>query len=166
MLSDAVEGGAAVGDALQTEEGKLQSQTFKRESNFSKWWKLVNTTEFYFEFLLLAIHPIPYYEHILDIDIIDMLFTKTKTDTVRYLLCYDFFFALMCFRVYFLVRTIMNFSVFAELHSKQICIKYGFEQSTSFCLKALVTKSPAKTVMFVALISTMFFAYVLRIFER
>lgn len=60
----------------------------------------------------------------------------------------------------------MNFSVFAELYSKKICLKYGFEQDTAFALKALVTKKPGQTIIVVATISIMWLAYLLRIFER
>jgi hypothetical protein len=128
--------------------------------------ELINTWEFYFEFTILAIHPIPYYEYFFDINIIDMMGTKKNTMPVRYLVCSDFMFALMCMRVYFLVRTLMNFTVYADLYSKRICAKYGFEQDTSFALKALITKNTGKTIVLVSLISVMWLAYVLRIFER
>jgi hypothetical protein len=128
--------------------------------------ELINTWEFYFEFIILAIHPIPYYEYSFNIDIIDMMGTKKETNPVTYLLCSDFLFAAMCLRVYFLVRTMMNFSIYAELYSKRICVKYGFEQDTSFCLKASIQKSPGKTVILICLISVTWFSYLLRIFER
>jgi hypothetical protein len=147
-------------------EDSLTSAKFRVKSNFQKWLELINTWEFYFEFTILAIHPIPYYEYAFKIDIIDMMGTKKETNPCTYLLCSDFLFAAMCMRIYFLVRTMMNFSVFAELYSKRICVKYGFEQDTSFCLKAMMTKSAGKTVLLVCLISVMWFAYVLRIFER
>lgn len=72
----------------------------------------------------------------------------------------------MFMRTYFLVRTLMNFSEFAELNSKRICVRNGFEQGTSFCLKAMVTKYPGETILFVAIISISWLAYLLRIFER
>ena len=150
----------------ETENESLTSAKFKVKSNFSKWLELINTWEFYFEFTILALHPIPYYEYAFNIEIIDMMGTKKDTNPVTYLICADFLFAAMCFRVYFLVRTMMNFSVYAELYSKRICVKYGFEQNTSFCLKALITKNTGKTVLYVCVISVMFFAYLLRIFER
>lgn len=144
----------------------MTSAKFKVKSNLRKFFELINTWEFLFEFTILAIHPIPYYEYPFKIDIIDMMGSKKEAFPVTYLLCSDFFFAGMCMRVYFLVRTMMNFSVYAELYSKRICVKYGFEQDTSFCLKALITKNTGKTVLYVCVISVMWFAYVLRIFER
>jgi hypothetical protein len=72
----------------------------------------------------------------------------------------------MFFRVYFLIRTIMNFCAYSELYSKRVCKKYGFESNTSFCLKALIKKSPGGTILVITVISIMWLSYVLRIFER
>lgn len=72
----------------------------------------------------------------------------------------------MCLRVYFLIRTIMNFSVYAELYAKRVCVKHGFEQDTSFCLKSQVTKSPGKTIVIISVISITWLAYLLRVFEK
>jgi hypothetical protein len=99
----------------------LRSKKFKTKSTFHKWLELINTGEFWFEFTILAIHPIPYYEWVFDIDIIDMG-SKKDTNPVTYMLCGDFLFAAMIMRLYFLIRTLMNFSVFAELYSKRICV--------------------------------------------
>ena len=46
-------------------------------SNFSKFLSLVFTWEFFIEFIILAIHPIPGYEVKYEIPILDMLLTKT-----------------------------------------------------------------------------------------
>ena len=115
----------AASDSDSGEENKAAK--FKEKTNFQKLIELINTWEFFFEFLLLAVHPLPYYEKYFDFWIIDMLETKTVYKPVRYLLCEDFLFAFMCCRVYFVVRTIMNFSLFAELYSKKVCMKYGFK---------------------------------------
>jgi hypothetical protein len=72
----------------------------------------------------------------------------------------------MFLRVYFLIRTIMNFCPFSALYSKRICKKYGFESDTAFCIKALIKKSPGGTILVVSSISIMWLSYVLRIFER
>ena len=127
---------------------------------------MINTWEFFIEFTILIIHPIPFYEMYFDIEIIDMLETKTMRRPVRYLLCYDFLFAFMCMRVYFLVRTLMNFSIFAELYSRKVCVQHGFEYNTSFCLRAMYKKQTGTIIIMVSLISIMWLAYVLRIFER
>jgi hypothetical protein len=66
-----------------------------------------------------------------------MFGNKNELVPVRYMLG-DFLFAFMFLRCYFLLRTIMNFSLYADLQSKKVCIKYNFESDTSFCFKALI----------------------------
>lgn len=94
-----------------------------------------------------------------------MLSSKDMEVDVHYMLS-DFLFAFMFLRFYFLVRTLMNFSVYSELYSKRVCAKYKFEASTSFCVKALITKQPGTTIFLTAVISIMWLSYLLRIFER
>jgi hypothetical protein len=135
------------------------------KTNFQKFVSLIFTTEFFVEFIILAIHPFPGYEVRYDIPVIDMLITKSVYLPVTYLLS-DFLFAFMFFRVYFLIRTIMNFCAFSELYSKRVCKKHGFESNTAFCLKALIKKSPGDTILVITVISVCWLSYVLRIFER
>jgi len=97
--------------------------------------------------------------------ILNMLGSKDQYVPVNYMLS-DFLFAFMFCRFYFLIRTLMNFSVYSELYSKRVCAKYKFEASTSFCIKALITKQPGLTIFLTALISIMWLSYLLRIFER
>jgi hypothetical protein len=78
----------------------------------------------------------------------------------------DFLFAWMFMRFYYIIRTLINFSVFSELYSKKVCAKYKFEGNTSFCVKACIAKMPGTTIFFVTLISVMWLSYLLRIFER
>lgn len=94
-----------------------------------------------------------------------MLGSKTEYLPVKYMLS-DFLFAFMFLRVYFVIRTLMNFSQFSEMHSKRICAKYGVEANTSFCVKALMKKSPGTTILITSVISIMWLSYLLRIFER
>jgi hypothetical protein len=60
-----------------------------------------------------------------------MLSTKSKLVPVSYYLS-DFLFALMFLRVYFLIRTLMNFTIFSDLYSKKICAKLGIQADTMF----------------------------------
>jgi hypothetical protein len=123
------------------------------------------TGEFAFEFTLLIIHPIPKYEANYEFMIIDMLSTKSKLVPVQYMLS-DFLFAFMFLRIYFLVRTLLNFSLYSDLYSKRICSKFGVEANTSFYVKALYVKKPGYVIIMVATLSIAFLSYVLRIFER
>jgi hypothetical protein len=94
-----------------------------------------------------------------------MLATKSVYLPVRYMLS-DFLFAFMFLRVYFVIRTLMNFSPYSEMHAKRICAKYQVDADTSFCIKALMKKNPGMTILITSVISIMWLSYVLRIFER
>ncbi len=85
---------------------------------------MILSWEFIFEFTILAIHPLPNYDAEYHFLIIDMLSTKSKLVPVTYNLS-DFLFAFMFLRVYFLIRTLLNFTDFSDLYSKKICAKYG-----------------------------------------
>lgn len=135
------------------------------ESSFSKFLALLFSWEFLFEFCILALHPPPNYEVEYTYEIIDMLGTKSKLMPVRYKLS-DFLFAFMFMRIYFLIRTFFNFTIYADLYSKRVCAKYGFEGSTSFYVKALFKKQPGSITFLIASVSILFLSYVLRIFER
>lgn len=85
--------------------------------------KTILTTEFFFEVFILLVHPIPYYEKVFLFEIIDMLDTKTTYVEVYYMLS-DFLYAFMYLRFYFLIKTFLNLSIYADLYSKKICSKY------------------------------------------
>ena len=120
---------------------------------------------FLFEFLVIVIHPMPYFEQQYTNMILNMLSSKDQYVEVHYMLS-DFLFAWMFMRFYFLIRTLMNFSVYSELNAKKVCAKYKFEADTPFCMKALIKKQPGTTIFMTALISVMWLSYLLRIFER
>lgn len=111
------------------------------------------------------VHPIPYFEREYRVPVLDMLATKSLYIEVRYMLG-DFLFAFMLFRFYFLVRTLMNLNLFSELSSKRICGKFKVKSGVAFSFKALIKERPGITVFLTALISIMWLAYILRIFER
>jgi hypothetical protein len=111
------------------------------------------------------VHPIPFYEREYRVPMLDMLATKTTYIDVRYMIG-DFLFAFMLLRFYFLVRTLMNLNLYSELTSKRICGKYQIQPGVSFSMKALIKERPGITVFLTALISILWLAYLLRIFER
>jgi hypothetical protein len=78
----------------------------------------------------------------------------------------DFLFAFMLFRLYFLVRTLLNLNLFSELTSKRICGKHQVVSGPQFCIKALIEERPGLTMIMAAVISIMWLSYILRIFER
>ena len=111
------------------------------------------------------VHPIPFYEKEFHVPMLDMLGSKSQYVDVRYMLG-DFLFAFMLLRFYFLVRTLMNLNLYSELTSKRICGKHQVQSGVSFSLKALIKERPGITVFLTALISILWLAYLLRIFER
>jgi hypothetical protein len=150
-------------DTLDTEGCVEESD--KRENYFREWVKELFSLETLFEVMILVIHPLPYIDYEYEVLIINMTSSKDQLVPVHYMLG-DFLFAYMFLRCYFLLRTIMNFSVFSDLNSKKICSQHNFEHNTSFCFKALVQKSPGATVAFLAIFSIMWLSYLLRIFEK
>ena len=94
-----------------------------------------------------------------------MLGSKSRRVPVSYNLS-DFLFAFMFLRVYFLIRTLLNFTNFSDLYSKKVCAKYGIQANTSFYVKALYVRSPGLVVFMVSGISVLVLSFVLRIFER
>ncbi len=146
-------------------DAKEEQQKFKKESNLWKFINLIFSWEFIFEFCILVIHPLPGVEQEYTFEIIDMMSSKSKYLKVQYKLS-DFLFALMFIRLYFLVRTLLNFTIYSDLYSKRVCSKYGFEASVSFYVKALFVKQPGVVILMVSSLSILFLSYVLRIFER
>ena len=96
---------------------------------------------------------------------VDMLGSKDDMLAVNYRVS-DFLLALMFCRSYFLIRTLLNFTVYSDLYSKKVCAKYGFEGDTSFQIKALYIKQTGTFIIFVATFSLLILSYVVRIFER
>ena len=138
---------------------------FQKESHFKKWLEILFSSSFLFEVFLLIIHPLPYYDKEYTFYILNMLSSKDAYVPVHYYLG-DFLFAFMFMRVYFLIRTIFNFSIYQDLNSRKICTNNRFESNTSFCLKAFIRKSPGTTILFTAVLSVMWLSYLLRIFEK
>ena len=65
-----------------------------------------------FEIMILAICPIPFYDM--------YIYTDAKRQEVIYLLS-EFCPALMWLRIYFVIRTIFNYSIFTDAYSKKLC---------------------------------------------
>lgn len=47
----------------------------------------------------------------------------------------DILFSLMFLRLFFLFRTVFNYSEYTDAYSKTICNKYGFTSNNRFALK-------------------------------
>jgi hypothetical protein len=77
----------------------------------------------------------------------------------------DALFAMMFIRLYFLFRTIINYSIYQDAYCKIICRNQGFTCNVRFALKCYLIKSPGTSFLFVFVISVLFLAYIIRIFE-
>ena len=113
---------------------------------------------FIFEVTLLMISPIPYYDRYIT-------YEDCKDGiTVHYLLS-EFLVAIMILRMYFLIRTFFNFSLYADAISKKICKNYGFEAGVRYTIKCLIIVNPEVTVLSFFFGSLFIGAYIVRIFE-
>lgn len=112
-------------------ENQIKAPKIFQESQFSKFLTLIFSWEFLFEFTILAIHSPPGWDKEYTFYFLNMLTNKDTYMPVPYFAS-DFIFALMFLRLYFLIRTLLNFSLYADLYAKKICTKYGFEESIGF----------------------------------
>lgn len=72
----------------------------------------------------------------------------------------------MCLRVYFPIRTALNYSVYTDAYSKKLSWNYGFNASFMFSLRCYVHKKSIGTILTLMSFSLFVFAYVIRIFEE
>lgn len=77
----------------------------------------------------------------------------------------EFMLVCMCCRVYFLVRSMLNFTEFMDPYAKKLCKAYGFDNSVLFTVKSSLVVSPESTCSYMFLITLVLFAYVVRVFE-
>jgi len=71
----------------------------------------------------------------------------------------------MFLRLFFLFRTIANYSSYADAYSKSLCKKYGFTSSVRFAIKCNFVMHPERAFISTFLFSVMVLAYITRIFE-
>ena len=71
----------------------------------------------------------------------------------------------MVFRFYYLIRTILEFSIFQDIYSKQICEFYGFEANFKFTIKTYFFKKSEFSVSILFFSTVCILAYLLRLFE-
>ncbi len=127
-----------LGQDSPAEPAGVQGQ---RNDQLRKWLNNMCSFEFLFELTILCFHPLPYFERAYTFEFLDMN-SKTVMKEFHYALGANFLFALMFLRVYFIVRTCMNYTVYQELYAQKICHKHGFLSNAGFCIKALILKAP------------------------
>lgn len=117
--------------------------------------KLINKT-FIFEVILLLIFPIPYHDWYISID--------AKETVVTYLYS-ELILAVMWLRIYFLLRSIFNYSIYTDAYSKKLCKSYGFSAGVRFTFKCQMIINPEWTVFIMFMATVLILGYLMRIFE-
>lgn len=110
------------------------------------------------------ISPMPFWEHY-----VTVYYQIPEDNGIYQLRCNyfvsDFILAIMFFRFFFLVRSIINYSIYTDAYSKKICLQYGFTSAYRFASKSHLNMSPATTVFTVFAFCVLILAYIIRIFE-
>ena len=116
------------------------------------------TSALMLEICVLLMVPIPFYD--------TYIATRAKTynDVVYYFLS-EFLMAAMCLRLFFLVRTIFNYSIYTDPFSKKLCETYGFTSGVSFTFKCQLLIHPINTVITIFFLTIFISAYLIRLFE-
>ena len=113
------------------------------------------------EILTLCIFPYPFFDLFIQVNVLDE--NSALFNVIHYL--GDFFFAFMFVRLFFLVRTLDNLSLYTSAFSKQICKNYGFSSGVKFSVRAYFYMHPARCFAFTFFFSMFFLAYLIRIAE-
>lgn len=71
----------------------------------------------------------------------------------------------MFLRLYFLVRSSFNYSVYTDALSKIVCKQYGIEADLRFAIQSKILIDPMETVIIMFVGTVLLFAYLVRIFE-
>lgn len=77
----------------------------------------------------------------------------------------DFMLAFMFLRLFFLIRTSFNYSIYTDALSKKICKAHGFDAGFKFAVKCKLLIDPEETVFIMFFGTVCIFAYLVRIFE-
>ena len=77
----------------------------------------------------------------------------------------EFVLAIMMFRFLFLVRTILNYSIYSDAYSKNLAKIYGFESGFFFTFKSQFIANAKFTVLSILFFTILYLAYLFRIFE-
>ena len=93
-----------------------------------------------------------------------MNMAKNGSVNVYYLLS-DFILVFMFVRIMFLMRAVINYSIFMDIYSKKLCKSYGFTANARFAFKCFVQSSPGVTVAMILINSVLVLAYLIRVFE-
>ncbi|TNV84177.1 hypothetical protein FGO68_gene11495 [Halteria grandinella] len=153
----------------------------KDENQQNKLKKLSKGTflrspQFYFDCLLLMVQPLPYLETKFEVDCINL---SNRSEYIKVDISLNsILLSLMFMRVIFLLRALLNYSVFKDKFASQVWQafqsfilnnysgdNYGFTPNLRFTFRCLVTKKPEQTVTSILFLSILILSYQIRIFE-
>jgi len=77
----------------------------------------------------------------------------------------DIMVAFMFLRLFYIMRTILNFGEYSDAFSKMLCKSYGFESGLKFAIKCHYILKPEQTVITMFFLTVCVYAYIIRIFE-
>ena len=117
-----------------------------------------------FELALMCIFPWPFYERYILFSYAVSDGSSTETIVAEYFMG-DFFLAIMILRLFFLYRSVLNYSLYTDAYSKKLCSQNGFPNSMTFALKCLLATHPAFVTILNFCLFTGVYSYMLRLFE-
>ena len=79
------------------------------------------------EVLVLCLSPIPYFDAYVPFE--------AKTGKTGHYLLSEIMVAFMWLRMYFLIRTVFNYSIYSDALSKKICKSYGVDANVRYIIK-------------------------------
>lgn len=78
----------------------------------------------------------------------------------------EFLLVFMFARVYFAVKSVLNYTKFMNHYARKVCNAYGFENSIFFTIKSLLADDNSeRPIAYLFIVTVVLFAYVIRIFE-
>lgn len=106
--------------------------------------------------MILIIQPIPFWDK--------YIIFEVDGHKVVYLFS-DFALVLMSLRIFFLVSTIFNYTVYMDCYAKKVCRSYGFASDILFTIKSSLIDKPDMTVFYLFFGTIFISAYIIRILE-
>ena len=116
---------------------------------------------FFIESVIILIVPIPYYDLVIKL--------PQHHEGENFLICYRLSTFLVCFgflRIYFVVRSILSFSIFHNEQALIFCIKNNVDTGISFAVKCIMNSYPLPFIGFSAIITMLIGMFIAKIFER
>ena len=138
---------------------QLAEMINKQKTSKTRTRKLCRIT-FIFEILVLMVIPLPIYEKYIPSSYFD------GHDTIEIsTFMSDYILAFMFIRLFFVSRSLFNYSDHADVYFKKLCKEYGFSPNYRFTIKSNMTLNPERSILMLFFVTIYLASYLLRIFE-